>query len=164
MHWITLAHDAIQWRALVSIAMNMRPFKTFRLYWLVWKVPAPCSNNHSTEHEPTMSDLEVLTAASMKTTAFCNTAPWNLVEIYRRFRGAYCLHHQGHRLNDGGSTRFWNVTLLQRDYTAMYPKRLSSGPTVLTRNRTQCSKRKFRSSGILLKSEIRTYRHKNGKT
>jgi hypothetical protein len=31
----------------------------------------------------------------MKTTAFWDVAPWNLVEVDRRFRGVYCLHHQG---------------------------------------------------------------------
>jgi hypothetical protein len=35
----------------------------------------------------------------------------------------YCLHH---RPNDGGSKHLWNVGLLQRDYTALYPRRLSS--------------------------------------
>jgi hypothetical protein len=25
---------------------------------------------------------------------FCYVTPWTFVEIYRRFRGAYCLHHQ----------------------------------------------------------------------
>jgi hypothetical protein len=31
----------------------------------------------------------------MKMTVFWDVAPCSLVEIYRRFRGAYCLHHQG---------------------------------------------------------------------
>jgi hypothetical protein len=26
---------------------------------------------------------------------FWDVAPCSLVEVYRRFRGAYCLHHQG---------------------------------------------------------------------
>jgi hypothetical protein len=30
-----------------------------------------------------------------KNTIFWDAAPCRLVEIYRRFRGAYCLHHQG---------------------------------------------------------------------
>jgi hypothetical protein len=34
---------------------------------------------------------QVLTAASLKITVFWDS----LVEVYRRFRGAYCLHHQG---------------------------------------------------------------------
>jgi len=42
-------------------------------------------------------------------------APCSLVEVDRRFRGAYFLH-QG---DDGGSTHLWNVGLLQRDYTAL---------------------------------------------
>jgi hypothetical protein len=28
-------------------------------------------------------------------TVFCDVAPCSPVEIYRSFRGAYCLHHQG---------------------------------------------------------------------
>jgi hypothetical protein len=39
--------------------------------------------------------LEVLTAASMKMAVFCVVAPCSLVEVYRRFRGACYLHHQG---------------------------------------------------------------------
>jgi hypothetical protein len=31
----------------------------------------------------------------MKITDFWDVAPCSLVEVYRRFRGACCLHHQG---------------------------------------------------------------------
>jgi hypothetical protein len=37
----------------------------------------------------------------MKMTAFRNTASCSLLEVELRFRGAYCLHHQG---DDGDST------------------------------------------------------------
>jgi hypothetical protein len=51
-----------------------------------------------------------------------NVAPSSLVEIGRRFRGAYCLHHQGdvstHRPEDGGSKHLWNVGQFLRDHTA----------------------------------------------
>jgi hypothetical protein len=30
----------------------------------------------------------------MKMTAFWDIAPFSFVEVYIRFRGAYCLHHQ----------------------------------------------------------------------
>jgi hypothetical protein len=50
---------------------------------------------------------------------FWNVAPCSHVEVDRRFRGTYCLHHQGDR-----STHLWNVGQLQRDYTALHPKRL----------------------------------------
>jgi hypothetical protein len=44
----------------------------------------------------------VLTAASMKIRAFLDIAQCSLVGVNRRFRGAYCLHHQGHhRVDDG---------------------------------------------------------------
>jgi hypothetical protein len=38
--------------------------------------------------------FEVLTLASMKMAVFRVVAPYSLVEVYRRFRGAYCLHYQ----------------------------------------------------------------------
>jgi hypothetical protein len=39
--------------------------------------------------------LEVLTAASMKMAVFWIVAPCSLVEVYRHFIGACCVHHQG---------------------------------------------------------------------
>jgi hypothetical protein len=39
--------------------------------------------------------FQVLTAASMKMAVYRVVAPCSLVEVYRRFRGACCLHHQG---------------------------------------------------------------------
>jgi hypothetical protein len=39
--------------------------------------------------------FQVLKAASINMTSFLDTAPCNLVEVDRRFRRAYCLHHQG---------------------------------------------------------------------
>jgi hypothetical protein len=39
--------------------------------------------------------FQVLTAASMKKTVFWDVAPCSLVEVFWRFRGACCLHHQG---------------------------------------------------------------------
>jgi hypothetical protein len=44
--------------------------------------------------------FQVLTAASMNMTVFWDVTPCSLVEIYQRFRGAYCPHH---RLDGGGS-------------------------------------------------------------
>jgi hypothetical protein len=44
--------------------------------------------------------FEVLTVTSTKMAVFCVVSPCNMVDVYRRFRGAYCLHHQG---DDGGS-------------------------------------------------------------
>jgi hypothetical protein len=38
---------------------------------------------------------QVLTAASTKLTVVSDVAPCSLLEIDRRFRSAYCLHHQG---------------------------------------------------------------------
>jgi hypothetical protein len=49
---------------------------------------------------------------------FWDTAPCTLAGVDRRFRRAYCLH-------------VWNVGLLQRDYTALYPRTLSSSKYTL---------------------------------
>jgi hypothetical protein len=38
--------------------------------------------------------FQVFVAASMKVTFFWDIAPCSLVEVDRRFRGAYCLHKQ----------------------------------------------------------------------
>jgi hypothetical protein len=59
---------------------------------------------------------------ALETRAFCDVAPCTLVGVYRRFSNASCLHHQG----GDSSTHLWNVGILQRDYTALYPRRLSS--------------------------------------
>jgi hypothetical protein len=39
--------------------------------------------------------IQVLTVASVKMTALWDIASCSLVEVYRRFRGAYCLHYHG---------------------------------------------------------------------
>jgi hypothetical protein len=48
----------------------------------------------------------------------------------QRFKDLLCPRSQGndvvHHRPDGGSTYLWIVGLLQRDYTALYPRRLSS--------------------------------------
>jgi hypothetical protein len=44
--------------------------------------------------------FKVLTAANMKMTAFSVAASRNTAEIDRRFKDAYCLHHQGNKPED----------------------------------------------------------------
>jgi hypothetical protein len=39
--------------------------------------------------------FEVLTAVSTKTAVFWVVAPCSLLEVYQRFKGPCCLHHQG---------------------------------------------------------------------
>jgi hypothetical protein len=41
----------------------------------------------------------VLMLASMKCVVFWDVAPCSHVEVDRRFRGAYCLHHKGDESN-----------------------------------------------------------------
>jgi hypothetical protein len=53
----------------------------------------------------------VITVKKMR--AFWDIEPCSLTDTYWRFRGVYYLHHQG-------------IGLLQQDYMALYPKRLSS--------------------------------------
>jgi hypothetical protein len=57
--------------------------------------------------------FQALTAASMKKTAFWDTAPCSLTQLDRRFRCAECLQHQGDRRGAGtvqvlysGDTKF----------------------------------------------------------
>jgi hypothetical protein len=59
---------------------------------------------------------------SMETTALLDIGPYSLVELFRRFGGVYCLHY---RPDNAVSTNLWNVRLLQREYTALHPRRLS---------------------------------------
>jgi hypothetical protein len=42
---------------------------------------------------------------------FWVVAPCSLVEVYRRFRGAYCLHHQGETRNYSFNIKYSYVTL-----------------------------------------------------
>jgi hypothetical protein len=44
--------------------------------------------------------FQLLTATCMKMGVFWNVVPCSLVDTDRRFRGAYCLHHQDEILTD----------------------------------------------------------------
>jgi hypothetical protein len=54
--------------------------------------------------EPDDVKFHVLAAVSMKFRVLWDVAPCSHVEVDRHFRGAYCLYHQAHRPDDGGST------------------------------------------------------------
>jgi hypothetical protein len=60
---------------------------------------------------------------AIKMTTLWDVMPCSL-KVDWSFISAYCLHHQ--HPDDGGSSNLWNVGLLQRDYTALHPRRLSS--------------------------------------
>jgi hypothetical protein len=64
--------------------------------------------------------FQVLTAASMKITVLWDVASWSLVEVYQRFRGACCFHHQDDRPSH-----------ILPDYKAQHPTRQSSSCTVI---------------------------------
>jgi hypothetical protein len=55
---------------------------------------------------------------SSKMSVFWDVVPHSLIEVHWRFRGVYCLHHQGHHL--------WNVSKLLPDYMMQHPIRKSS--------------------------------------
>jgi hypothetical protein len=52
-------------------------------------------NGKNNEVYKNLVGFEVLTAVSMKFAVFWVVAPCSLVEVYQRFRGPCCLHHQG---------------------------------------------------------------------
>jgi hypothetical protein len=60
--------------------------------------------------------FQVLTAASMKMTVFWHVA-CSLVEVYRRFRGAFCLHYQGDE-----SSLFIDVHKINKNDTQIHPQ------------------------------------------
>jgi hypothetical protein len=61
--------------------------------------------------------FQVFMLASMKITVFWDVAPCSLVEVYRRFGGAYCLQLQGD---------VKAVGKLLPEYTAQHPRRQPS--------------------------------------
>jgi hypothetical protein len=54
--------------------------------------------------------FEVLTTVSTKMAVFWVVAPCSLVEIYQRFRGPCCLHHQGALMMEAARTSETFVT------------------------------------------------------
>jgi hypothetical protein len=50
-----------------------------------------------------MARFEVITAVSLKMVVSWDLSLYSLVNVDRRFRGAYCLHHQG---PDNGGGKF----------------------------------------------------------
>jgi hypothetical protein len=50
-----------------------------------------CNNLQNQKDEPNVEEL------GQEMVAFWFVAPCSLVEVYLRFRDAYCLHHQGNR-------------------------------------------------------------------
>jgi hypothetical protein len=84
-----------------------------------FRVERPATNrlSHGMAY-PNNTKLPVQIIVNMEMTAFWYLAPCSLVEIDRRFVGAYCFYHQGGRVNDGGSKHLWNVDVLPRDCMA----------------------------------------------
>jgi hypothetical protein len=57
--------------------------------------------------------FQVFTAARIKMAIFWVVAPYILVEVYQRFRGACCLHHQGALMTVAASTSETSVNVYQ---------------------------------------------------
>jgi hypothetical protein len=68
---------------------------------------------------------EILKFRPVKTSIFSDVAPCSVVEVYWRYRGAYCHHH---RPDDGGSKHLWNVGKLLPDYMAQHLRRVIFRP------------------------------------
>jgi hypothetical protein len=66
----------------------------------------------------------------MKMVALWDIAQCSLVDVGGCFRDAYCLHHQGDEI----SSHFRNVDILQRHYTALYPRRLPSSSHLIEKS------------------------------
>jgi hypothetical protein len=71
--------------------------------------------------------------AGMKMAVFWVVAPFSLVQVYRRFRGACCLHYQE---EDRGSEHLRNVSRLLPEYTALQSARHSFGKKTLRKTTT----------------------------
>jgi hypothetical protein len=61
------------------------PDKTYYSYRMLWKMRTIFNN----------ARFQVLTVASMKFRVFWDVLPYSEVDVDQRFRGVYCLHHQG---------------------------------------------------------------------
>jgi hypothetical protein len=60
--------------------------------------------------------FQFIRVVSVKMSAFWDRAPCSVIEADRRFRGVYCLHHQGiHHCDDRDSMHFWNVWVRLHD-------------------------------------------------
>jgi hypothetical protein len=69
--------------------------------------------------------FQVLTAASMKMTAFRGITPCRLVEADRHFTGVYYLHQQNDHPDDRGCKYLRNVVKFLPDYTCNIPEHRS---------------------------------------
>jgi hypothetical protein len=63
--------------------------------------------------------LEVLTAVSTKVAVSWVVAPCSLAEVYQRFRGPCCLHHQGDETCRICSENEKNVRLYNLDWKSV---------------------------------------------
>jgi hypothetical protein len=74
--------------------LNIHPL-TFSNVFLCTRGISTFDGEASLESKFRFERFQVLTAASMKMAVSWDVAPCSLVEVYRRFRDAGCLHHQG---------------------------------------------------------------------
>jgi hypothetical protein len=92
----------------ISLFMTYNVFQYFeRFMWTRVQIPW--------RSDVVRGRIQVLTADSMKMTAFWDLASCSLVKLDRRFINAYHLHHQG----ENGDTHLWKVFYLH-DTTRRY--------------------------------------------
>jgi hypothetical protein len=84
-NWISEAIFCLGLSNQIYADLQLKPIINKRLVWNVW-IASNCFNNVG---------FEVFTAMSMKMAVFWVVAPCSLVELYQRFKGPCCLHHQG---------------------------------------------------------------------
>jgi hypothetical protein len=135
-HGLTRARtraSAVRGRPLTTVmALTTRLLVPFRLFFVSFRfvlvsslrlrTSYPTVTVSSPYHDswPKCSQIFLKRPLHFPTYSHKQTSYWtcSCVEVDRRFRGTYCLRHQG---NDS-STHLWNVGPLQRDYTALPPR------------------------------------------
>jgi hypothetical protein len=88
--------------------------------------------------------FEVLTAVSTKMAVFWVVAPYSLVEVYQRFRGPCCLHHQGDSSQDS------NLQHEQRSYEIPIHSTRETNTRSLPWLTSSCISNRFHARGLLI--------------
>jgi len=112
------------WRSAASILLHRKEknLRTFTRLSKIYSVIYYVLTCYQLQYIRNFLRCQILKAASMKYRAFWDVPPCSHVEVDRHFKGAHCLHHQGH--DDEDNTNLWNVGQLKRDYKALHPRRL----------------------------------------
>jgi hypothetical protein len=88
------AHETEKLLFLLFLRRKME-FSEVRLSYSLFANTNKITKITNTNKITCIAGFEVLTAVSTKMAVFWVVAPSSLVEVYQRFRGPCCLHHQG---------------------------------------------------------------------